>query len=117
MFKYFKQEEFECKCGCGKNNVDYEFLTRLDIARGKAGIPFVINSGCRCAEHNKNVGGSDTSSHLKGIAADIRCANNTELWSIIHGLMYAGFKRVGIAKNFVHVDADTTKTQKVMFKY
>ena len=70
--KYFEEKEFECKCGCGKNNVIHELKIKLDTAREFAGVPFVISSATRCYQHNVNVGGSPTSSHLKGLAVDIK---------------------------------------------
>ena len=68
---YFKLEEFECSC-CGEMGMDMGFLHKLDLARGLAKTPFIINSGYRCKKHNKNVGGKETSSHLKGKAVDIK---------------------------------------------
>ena len=46
------------------------FLEPLRIALG---YPIVINSGYRCAKLNRAVGGSDTSAHPLGFAADISC--------------------------------------------
>ncbi len=40
---------------------------------GDGDDPLVINSGFRSPEVNKAVGGSSTSNHLTGCAADIRC--------------------------------------------
>ena len=44
----------------------------LDPLRDAWGAPLVINSGYRCDALNKAVGGSKTSAHLTGYAADIR---------------------------------------------
>lgn len=35
--------------------------------------PIIISSGYRCPELNKAIGGSKTSAHMKGLAADISC--------------------------------------------
>lgn len=45
----------------------------LEPLRGALGLPIVINSGYRSAKLNKAVGGSDTSAHPLGYAADISC--------------------------------------------
>jgi len=111
---YFTDEEFKCPC-CGQNWVDKEFKESLNIARGISQTPYKINSGCRCKEHNKAVGGTSTSSHLEGIAVDIKCNSATRL-KILKGLITAGFKRIGIAKTFIHVDSDTQKS-KVSWTY
>ena len=81
------------------------------FGQGYAGIPFVINSGARCREHNQVVGGSETSSHLTGYAADIRCRNGQERLAIVRGLIKAGIWRIGIARGFVHADIDPDKMQ------
>lgn len=47
-------------------------MSRLDEIRGGYGKPIYINSGYRCAELNKLVGGKPNSQHLKGEAADLR---------------------------------------------
>lgn len=55
----------------------------LDIIREAWGKPITVNSGFRCLQLNKAVGGSKTSWHLKGMAADIRCSDNLGLWNLI----------------------------------
>lgn len=69
--KYFKKEEFNCKCGCGLNNVDIKLVKILDEIRGHFGKPMIVTSGCRCKSHNKKVGGVTSSKHLTGKASDI----------------------------------------------
>ena len=44
----------------------------LDRMRDAWGGPIIVNSGFRCEELNKAVGGKSTSGHLSGYAADIR---------------------------------------------
>lgn len=58
----------------------------LDPAREKIGKPITINSGYRCPELNKAVGGALTSQHTKGEAADITAGSkeaNKHLFEII----------------------------------
>lgn len=50
--RYFKLEEFACKCGKCNSVINLDFLRKLDKARGIAGVPFFINSGCRCDNYN-----------------------------------------------------------------
>jgi uncharacterized protein YcbK (DUF882 family) len=117
MKHYFDESEFECKCGCGLNNVNQALIEDLNVARHIAGIPFVITSGSRCEAHNKNSGGSRTSSHLGGYAADIRADDSEERFKVLEALITAGFKRIGIAKHFIHVDNDTRKPQGITWLY
>lgn len=48
----------------------------LDPLRQAWGAPIVVTSGYRCPKLNAAVGGSKTSSHLFGYAADIRTASD-----------------------------------------
>lgn len=109
--KHFKMSEFTCKCGCKSCKMDSKFLQMIDNAREYARTFFVVTSGYRCKEHNKHVGGSATSSHQYGYAADIKYTNELQLVHIIFGLTKAGFTRIGInmSKKFVHVDNDPNK--------
>ena len=115
--KWFKLSEFNCKCGCGRNNVKEELLLMLDEAREEAGVVFRVNSGCRCRKYNEKVGGTTYSSHLKGLAADIRATSNKARFRIITGLLLAGFSRIGIGKRFIHADVDGKKPQTIMYLY
>ena len=50
----------------------------LDPLREAYGKPIVVTSGYRCPALNKAVGGSKTSDHMKGCAADIHGTPNTK---------------------------------------
>lgn len=50
----------------------------LQQARDDFGKPIHVNSGFRCAELNKKVGGVKTSYHLKGQAADLHVDNEKD---------------------------------------
>jgi len=110
--KYFKLSEFDDAPGTGKN-MKKEFLTKLDKARAIADVPFKITSGYRSKETNKRVGGVSTSSHLKGLAADISCKDSSTRQKIISGLIKAGFTRIGIADTFIHCDTDKDKNDAI----
>jgi len=116
--KYFKIDEFSSPDLPNSGiNMDANFLSMLDDARHMADIPFKINSGYRTKEHNSKVGGKEKSSHLKGKAADISCSSSRERWIIITALQDAGFNRIGIANNFIHVDSDENKSPNVIWTY
>ena len=55
-----------------RRNIEYLVDTVLDPLREAMGFPVIITSGYRCAELNRDVGGSPTSQHLLGLAADFR---------------------------------------------
>lgn len=113
----FKKKEIMCRCGCETIILDLEFIKKLTAARWIAGIPFGISSWCRCEKHNREVGGTPTSSHLIGKAADIRTNSVEHRYRILKALMAAGFNRFGIGETFIHVDLDRSKRQNVIWKY
>lgn len=113
----FSWNEFECKCGCGDNHVDVGFVIRLQKARDMDNEGWEVNSGVRCLKHNREVGSADSSSHIKGLAVDIRCVSDKRRFAIVRVLLMAGFTRIGVSKYFIHVDADTSKSSKVMWTY
>ena len=106
--KNFTEDEFKCSC-CGKNFIDWRFVKRLQKARSKAGVPFIINSGYRCEKHNAEVGGVSGSAHVKGLAADIVAVGGHTKLRIIQSLLGVGFTRLGIGKSYVHVDMDNSR--------
>ena len=110
--KYFKLSEFDDAPGTGKN-MKKQFLTKLDKARAIADVPFKITSGYRSKETNKRVGGVSTSSHLKGLAADISCKDSSTRQKILNALIQAGFTRIGIADTFIHCDTDKDKNDAI----
>jgi uncharacterized protein YcbK (DUF882 family) len=119
--KHFKQEEFACP-HCGECHMDEEFMLMLDSARDDAGVPFKINSGYRCQEHDNKVAGEDAAvdNHVTGKAADVVVDGSRIRYKIVSALIMAGFTRVGLGKNFLHVDycdADENKPTEVMWLY
>ena len=125
--KYFKLSEFDSPDleGSG-SNMNYTFLEKLDQARGLAGIPFKITSGYRTEAYQDDLtrrgyktAKKGTSPHLKGLAADISVKDSRQRFIVINSLLLAGFTRLGIGDNFIHVDLSTYEghRQNVIWKY
>ena len=108
MSKYFKKIEY---------NMDADFLAKLDKARELANIPFIINSAYRSPEQNVRVGGKPNSSHLRGLAVDIRANDSSTRYIVLNALISVGFNRIGIASSFIHVDDDKEKSNNVIWTY
>ena len=116
--KYFDVSEFDSPDEIGSGSkMNYDFLRKLDYARGRAGIPFKITSGFRTEARNKLAGGTENSSHLFGLAADIGCSGSRERSIIINALLHSGINRIGIAKGFIHCDVDNNKAPDVIWLY
>ena len=107
MSKYFKNIE---------DNMNVDFLAKLDEAREFAGIPFIINSAYRSPSHPESIK-NPTSSHIKGLAVDISAKDSITRFKVLDALMAVGFTRIGIAGTFIHVDLDYDKSQNVIWTY
>lgn len=116
LSKNFKEEEFICKCGkCKEVPVHMKenlilLCQQLERIRFYTGA-IIINSGVRCAAHNKKVGGVANSQHLYGRAADIRVKNMyiEDLYNRIVELKRQEIIKIGYiqlykTKKFVHID-------------
>ena len=88
MAKYFKFAEMLKSETADKNKIQNtpsaeveqnieELLGVLDTLREHYGKPIKITSGYRCAALNKLVGGSPTSAHVIGYAADLQPAQGS----------------------------------------
>ena len=101
---YFTDDELKCPC-CGKCNMDKEFMARLNHARERAMVPFVLTSGYRCEKHNDEVGSKSTN-HTKGKAVDIVCRTAGRRYMMVQELINAGIKGIGIGSTFIHTDTN-----------
>ena len=103
----FSRHEFECRC-CGRLVLDMDLVDALQELRDAAGGPIRVNSGYRCPEHNRKVGGSPTSQHLVGKAADIVIEGYSVIQMFAMAIQIKRFHDGGIgryhAQNFIHVD-------------
>lgn len=115
--KYFSSKEFRCKCGCGGLDISQKLIDRLNTVREILGKPIVISSGYRCLKHNRAEGSNDTSSHIKGLAVDIKAVDSSYRYELLKVLFFVGFVRIGIDKDFIHIDIDDTKPQKITYLY
>ena len=115
--RYFTLDEFDSPDAEGSGSMmDQGFLDLLDEARDLAGVPFVVTSGFRTVEYNRilidsGYSASKNSSHLLGLAADIRVRTSSERWVILDAMLEVGFTRLGIGENFIHCDTDTIYKQ------
>jgi len=57
LTRNFSRSEFACPC-CGRADVDMRLVEALQELRDLAGVPVRVNSGFRCAKHNREVGGA-----------------------------------------------------------
>lgn len=101
MMKYFTLQEMSRSYMANELGIDnripeeYEanvialIQNVLDPIREAWGAPITVSSGYRCPELNKAVGGSKTSQHMLGMAADLdigMCVDNRKLFQFIQTL-------------------------------
>ena len=118
----FKVREFRCKDGSDEILVDEALVLLLQCIREHFGKAVTITSGYRTPAHNAKVGGSKSSQHLLGRAADIQVASTSVedvaayAESLLHN--WAGVGRypvkAGRAKGWVHVDTRPNKSRWTM---
>jgi len=116
--KYFKPEEF-----LQPDKLRPGLIEKLDKARYLAAQSFVITSSFRTVEHNKAVGGVESSAHClapdgfySGIDfALLRGMTDSNKFMILNILFVAGFWRIGIYKRHFHVDIEPHLKQNVIW--
>lgn len=107
---HFNRTEFACKgAGCcgGSAPIDLALVRALQELRDLINAPLTINSGFRCVTHNARVGGSPTSQHLLGRAADIRPPTGMSSATLANfAAKIAAFRNggIGVYPTFVHLD-------------
>lgn len=123
MYKWFKSSEFDSPDSPGSGEMmEREVIEALDVARDIAGFPFIITSGFRTIEHNRKLlqqgyAASPRSSHLLGWAVDIAVPNSRKRFLMLEALLDAGFNRIGIGDEFIHVDMDPNKSPNTIWTY
>lgn len=117
---HFDYREFDSPDMVGSGEMmNQAFLETLDQIREDSGVPMIVNSGYRTKEHNaqiykslkKNV--NTNSSHLKGIAVDIKCKDSQDRKKLIFAALDNGITRIGVSKTFIHLDMDETKVDAI----
>jgi len=119
---HFQLSEFACPC-CGANEMNSEFVTKLDEVRSLYyRRPLVVSSGYRCQNHENEVGGTGAN-HPRGIAVDLvapgnRKINGQQLLDLILGLAEQGITRIVLYpdKPHIHVDMNQDLPQGIFIK-
>lgn len=114
--KYFKREEFRCKCGgkyCDGFPVepDRNLVRSLDAFRERLGVAVNIG-GIRCPQHNANQkGSSPNSQHLYGLAADCHSSKSPEEMRRVAEEVLQGTGGLGIYTWGIHFDTRAGKSR------
>ena len=111
-----RANRFACPC-CGKNWMDPRWEALLKKIEARVDERLDVTSGFRCEKHNREVGGSKTSSHLTGLAVDMDCGRSRLRYQIIAAAIELGINRIGVGKAVMHLDIDRSKDRRVFWVY
>lgn len=98
-----------CTPSCELEDMNPEFLEKLDCLRKMCGFPLIINCAYRSRQHDLSKGRSGASYHCSGRAVDIRCVDSQKRASIVLHAFMCGLNGVGVSRSFVHVDDRSTR--------
>lgn len=116
--KYFAEAEFRrCTPPCSLQDMDQDFMRKLDAAREEAGIPYVLNSAYRSVAWEVSKGRSGKGDHPQGKGVDIRCNTSANRMKIVRALLDNGIRRIGIAKTYVHAGDGDNLPKDVIWHY
>jgi uncharacterized protein YcbK (DUF882 family) len=112
LTKNFSKHEFECNCGECESIIDMDLVHKLQSLRDLFGS-IKVTSAFRCPDWNRKVGGSPTSQHLRGKAADLQFRDDVPLQEVYDYLtgLYPDTHGVGIYDNFIHFDVRSKKAR------
>lgn len=115
MTEHFSKVEFKCSCGCGRNEIKSELVSRMEdifgyLQKCEKGCKYImITSGYRCPTHSVNVGGFANDMHTLGRAADFYVIDDNDNYynsfEVAAVAELFGFGGIGIVnKNVLHID-------------
>ena len=99
-----------------RDSVKALVLEVLQPLRDALGEPMEVNSGYRCPELNRLVGGTATSQHLKGEAADVACDDPLALAQLAYDLGLP-YDQMIVYPDFVHFSHKLSGKQRRMVLY
>ena len=102
----FKIKEFQCKDGTDEVLIDSDLVNLLQKIRDHFKKSVIITSGYRTPNYNVKIGGSSTSYHVKGMAADIRVSgvNPVTVGMYAESIGARGIGLYAFEGGFVHID-------------
>ena len=110
--KHFTPRDFTCQCAglCDHPVViSLETVAKLDKICDVIGLPIKVLSGTKCERYNNRVGGKSRSAHVpkNGVshAAHVFCPDSSFRFAFLAAALPV-FNRIGIGKDFIHVDDD-----------
>lgn len=111
--EHFKEHELECRCGCGRSEMDIEFMEMLEDMRVWHGKPIILSSAFRCPSYNNRISSTGYNGpHTTGQAVDI-LVHAIDAYEILRAAFMFNFTGIGINQKgnlggrFIHLDSLT----------
>lgn len=107
-----------CSPPCCQNDLQgdlLDILNRIEIncqMRHSDFDQLYINSAYRSPDYEKRHGRDGTSAHCLSKAVDISCKRNDLRYTIVKSALQLGINRIGIYKNYIHLDTANFKDKK-----
>ena len=105
-YQNFTKREFDCS-HCGKNEMQPDFLQKLQALRSVYGKPMRITSGYRCPAHPIEAKKAKPGAHASGCACDIGI-DGPDAHRLLKLAFAAGFTGIGVQQKgsgrFIHLD-------------
>lgn len=103
----FSKSEFDCK-ETGENEMQAEFMGKLQALRVRYGKPMRITSGYRSARHSIEARKAEPGTHAQGIACDIG-VHGADALLLVKLALDMGFTGIGVSQKsggsrFIHLD-------------
>jgi len=106
----FSADEFKCKCGCEANEIDEDFVYKLQDLRDRCNFSFRITSGYRCPNHpaeQKRTEQGKVGAHTTGRACDV-AVMGSDAYTLIKHATNMGWTGIGVQQKgdarFIHLD-------------
>lgn len=105
-------------CPHGKKaDIDQVLVIALERLESRLGYNLTLSSGYRCPACNAAAGGVKNSSHVRGLAVDILASSSADRYHLLCCAIEQGFTRIGVGRNFIHLDIDLSLPQHVVWLY
>lgn len=106
-----------CVPRCEEKDLHPDLVSMLKSMQSLIGWPLLITSGFRPKTWEFSRGRDGSSSHTKKLAVDVSASDSHARYKIVVAAGAVGVPRIGIGKNFVHLDIDETKVHPIMWHY
>lgn len=100
-----------------KEDINQVLVISLERLEHRLGYDLTFSSGYRCPACNAAAGGAKNSAHLRGLAVDALASSSADRYHLLCCAIEQDFARIGVGRNFIHLDIDLSLPQHVIWLY